>query len=846
MKLFDLNARKKIQPICRTSEISNTPHTKRGVFTGLTAIFLIALYGLTSTVLHAQAPVVTKNIGMPTGNASCAGVAFGNSVYVAVLNGGFIYKSPDGNAWTKVQDAGIPAVGTFTSVAFGAGNFVVSGNNGLILTSSNGQNWTSRTSATTNNLLNVQFLQGAFYVVGNNATLRRSTDAVTWSSITIGTGNATDFFMSITYGNNIFAITSRSSTTGSSYVYKSATGLSSSWSFVTINPATLLNRVQYLNDRFYAFFAGNYVYTSTNASTWTDVTATITLSLPNSTTGVWNSSNQIFNGFYDGTKYYYFGSSEYYSGYGSVWTATTGLNLTLQTKSAYIVPQGSAFLNGKYFQWGNEGIVSSTNGTVYKYPSGSYNALASSGTGYVGVGYVGTSGVIYTSPDFNTWTEKTPAAQKELYGVAFNGTKYLAAGNKTVVESTDNGATWSQIATPADVFNSLDWGSSKFVAAGYNNAYAGKIAYSATGVTWTTCNTADNYYFKVKYVNGHFFAMGYSNASYLGVIMHSTDGITWTNITPTLSFPVYYFNDVVYDGSKYHFMGMEYAEIVNYTYKEFFSVSTATVTNTSSFGNKGTITTPHSGIQLGGTWGESAFAYTNGHFGGIVSDIANGAAYAVYSVDGISWNSQTLDENTYIFGAIADGNKVRLIGTGDGKITLDFAGTLAVNQLDFTASPVKEQALLKWRTASEQNSHHFTIEHSIDNSNWIAIGTKAAAGNSAVASNYSFVHNSPAMGVNYYRLLQTDLNGKTSFSEVRLVKFNASIAPFTVIGNPVNNGFLQLKINKTVTLSLSGIDGHQLWFRTFTPGIKRIDINGYAKGIYLLSGDNTSQKVVVQ
>ena len=481
---------------------SKTKSYKKNFSTWTFKLSLLVLVATLSFSFSAksQAPIIIKDIGMPSGNANCTGVAYGNGVYISVLSGGYIYQSSDGNNWSKVIDAGIPA-GTFSSVSFGAGVFVVVGHNGLILSSANGLNWTSRTSSTTNNLFNIGFFQSAFYAVGYNATIRRSTDGITWSSITPGTGSATDMFLSVTYGNSVIVISARSSNGTGSLIYKSATGLSNSWTLQNLNIG-MLNRVQYINDRFFAFIAGHQINTSTNASTWTDVTSSVTLSLPNSTTGTWNSSNQIFNGFYDGTKYHFFGSSQYYSGYGSTWTATTGLNLTLQTKSAYIVPQSSAYLNGKYFQTGNEGIVSSSNGITYKYPSGNYYGFASSGTSYVGVGIIG-GGVIYTSPDFITWTDKTPANQKELYGVVYNGTKYLAAGANTVIESTDNGNTWSQIATPTDTYLSLAWGSNKFVGAGYDNANA-KIAYSATGTTWTTASTANNYYFRVKYVNGNF------------------------------------------------------------------------------------------------------------------------------------------------------------------------------------------------------------------------------------------------------------------------------------------------------------------------------------------------------
>lgn len=781
----------------------------------------------------AQAPTITANVGIPTGNASSSGIAYGNGIYVAIVAGGKIYRSADGEAWIKVTDAGIPA-GTFNSITFGTGVFVIVGNNGLILSSTNGQNWTSRTSGTSNNLFDVKFYQSTFFAVGLNTTLRTSADGSTWNTITIGTGTSSDMFLHITYGNSLFVITARTSGGGGSYIYRSSTGVSNSWTFQNLSIGTL-NKVLYLNDRFFAFIAGHQVHTSTNGSTWTNVTATITLIQPDASPGTWNSSNQIFNGFYDGTKYHFFGSSEYYSGYGSVWTSTSGTNLTLLTKTAYIVPQGSAYLNGKYFQFGNEGIVSSSDGITYKYPSGSYNSLASNGTVYVGVGAVSQSGVIFTSPDFTTWTEKTPSGMKELYAVVYDGNKYLATGNQTVIESTDNGNTWTQVASAGEYLNALAFGASRFVVGGNDiNTYAGKIAYSSDGTTWTTANTDNNYYLKIKYINNNFFAVGYSNDTYLGVILHSVDGTSWTDITPNLAYPVYYFNDVVYDGSKYHFMGMEYADPDNWIYDDFFSVSTSTLNDPNSFNNKGSIDSPPA-ANLGGDYGQGAFAYSNGRFVGSVNDINTGTLYIIYSTNGVNWTAEALNETVSVWSALAEGNRFRLLGMGDAKITVEFSGiTLPVNISSFTTTLVNGESLLKWQTASEQNSNRFTVQYSTDASNWQHIGMVMAAGQSQSVLDYQFIHPYPQPGNNYYRLMQTDIDGREQISSVNKIVIGKS-NNLKLYPNPAGQ-WAELRLPKAgpATVSLYNVSGQQVYQQLHTETIIRLSLHQLPKGMYQL------------
>lgn len=90
--------------------------------------------------------------------------------------------------------------------------------------------------------------------------------------------------------------------------------------------------------------------------------------------------------------------------------------------------------------------------------------------------------------------------------------------------------------------------------------------------------------------------------------------------------------------------------------------------------------------------------------------------------------------------------------------------TLPVEMLSFTATAESDGILLNWTTASERNSDHFTVEHSTDNRIFTRIGQLAAAGSSSSQLHYAFRHRSPAMGINYYRLVQVDKDGTSERS----------------------------------------------------------------------------------
>jgi hypothetical protein len=188
-----------------------------------------------------------------------------------------------------------------------------------------------------------------------------------------------------------------------------------------------------------------------------------------------------------------------------------------------------------------------------------------------------------------------------------------------------------------------------------------------------------------------------------------------------------------------------------------------------------------------------------------------------------------------------------LAGVTLNELTLasQFAA-LPVTWLSFTATKEKQTALLKWSTASEQNTKSFLVQHSAEGNNWVTIATLPAAGNSNITLNYNYIHANPITGINYYRIKQSDLDNHYSYSPVRKVLFGTSEQPFTVIGNPVTNGMLVVEVITFTPLSFYTANGKLLWQELINSGIKTIDVSRYSKGNYFLRSDNYTKKVVIQ
>jgi hypothetical protein len=76
---------------------------------------------------------------------------------------------------------------------------------------------------------------------------------------------------------------------------------------------------------------------------------------------------------------------------------------------------------------------------------------------------------------------------------------------------------------------------------------------------------------------------------------------------------------------------------------------------------------------------------------------------------------------------------------------------------------------VKWSTATEQNSNYFTVERSMDGSNFFPMATVIASGNSSTVKNYSATDTDPLPGTSFYQVRETDFNGSYMTSDVLIV-----------------------------------------------------------------------------
>ena len=110
---------------------------------------------------------------------------------------------------------------------------------------------------------------------------------------------------------------------------------------------------------------------------------------------------------------------------------------------------------------------------------------------------------------------------------------------------------------------------------------------------------------------------------------------------------------------------------------------------------------------------------------------------------------------------------------------------LPVKLISFSGKEKSDMAELGWKVTDEINMKHYLLQRSNDGINYTTIGTVAANGN-ALITNYSFIDNNPANGLNFYRLEMFGKDGTASYSNTVTLQFHKAIL-FSISPNPFSD-----------------------------------------------------------
>ena len=202
---------------------------------------------------------------------------------------------------------------------------------------------------------------------------------------------------------------------------------------------------------------------------------------------------------------------------------------------------------------------------------------------------------------------------------------------------------------------------------------------------------------------------------------------------------------------------------------------------------------------------------------------------------------------------IVDAMKDEYTPTANDIIMYRTDANLPVELLYFHATCMGDAVQFEWSTASETNNEYFTIERSTDAVNYEEIARIQGAGTTSQRSDYSFMADNSNSGMTYYRLRQTDIDGKYEIFTPIALQCSAEQAtdidlypvPARDMVNIISNGENMSRVE------VYTIQGSRIMSREAEGTRTQINVSTFAAGAYIVkvtteTGVTISRKLIVR
>lgn len=171
------------------------------------------------------------------------------------------------------------------------------------------------------------------------------------------------------------------------------------------------------------------------------------------------------------------------------------------------------------------------------------------------------------------------------------------------------------------------------------------------------------------------------------------------------------------------------------------------------------------------------------------------------------------------------------------------AAPLPVKLLSFDAEKANQSVNFTWKTTAEVNNKEFGVQRSETGEKWTDVAVVKGMGTASGTFTYTASDIMPLPGVNFYRLRQTDFDGKSVYSKVKVIDFSGNaMEAMKLYPNPAK-GRLNVVSNAfagKVGYTIMGADGRQVGSGMLQNTISAtgINISNLKPGMYYLKLQN--------
>lgn len=173
---------------------------------------------------------------------------------------------------------------------------------------------------------------------------------------------------------------------------------------------------------------------------------------------------------------------------------------------------------------------------------------------------------------------------------------------------------------------------------------------------------------------------------------------------------------------------------------------------------------------------------------------------------------------------------------------------LPVTLVKFEVRSHAQEVSIEWSTSSELFNRAFLLQRSTDGIDWKEIAEVPGRGTTQEFHTYRVLDQNPEKGLNYYRLVQEDIDGKRTFFPVKTIRMTVEGQEFQVYPNPARS-----------LITISSPDDGEYAIMTTTGKIvqqgifqngQSLDVSGLSPGFYLVrvqaNGLESTQRLVIR
>ena len=170
---------------------------------------------------------------------------------------------------------------------------------------------------------------------------------------------------------------------------------------------------------------------------------------------------------------------------------------------------------------------------------------------------------------------------------------------------------------------------------------------------------------------------------------------------------------------------------------------------------------------------------------------------------------------------------------------------LPIELISFSGNTKSNDNILEWQTATEENSSHFELQHSLNGIDFEMLGKITAEGKSAAPKSYSYLHQNPKATTHYYRLKMVDKDGSFKYSLIVSLTnsyIKKAVEAIKIYPNPTKSSVNIVTTDYTQPMRLYNANGALMMSTKATT--EQLDMSQLPAGMYFLHVGKDVIKVV--